>query len=245
MALANLGRFVDAISHATEAVRIAEGADHPFTLVEALTALGGVSLAKGDLDQAVGALERGLALSREWKFQSWATLSRLGYAHALSGRLPDARRLLEEVARSETTLSSMGVGRAIQVAWLGEAYALDQQLDDALERAQEALALAQGHEEHGHEAWAHRLLGEIALRRRDLPDAWAAEDHYRRALTLATELEMRPLMAHCHLGLGKFYRRTGRREQAGEYLTSAATMYREMDMGSWLEQAEAEMREVA
>ena len=89
------------------------------------------------------------------------------------------------------------------------------------------------------------LFIDARLRRRDLPDAWAAEDHYRRALTLATELEMRPLMAHCHLGLGKFYRRTGRREQAGEYLTSAATMYREMDMGSWLEQAEAEMREVA
>jgi tetratricopeptide (TPR) repeat protein len=244
MAFSNLGRFVDAISHATEAVRIAERADHPFTLVEALTALGGVSLAKGDLDHAIGALERGLALSREWKFQPWATISRLGYAYALSAHLPDARRLLEEVARSETTVSSMGVGRSIQVAWLGEVYALDQQLDDALERAQEALALAQNHEEHGHEAWAHRLLGQIALRRRDLPDARAAEDHFRRALTIATELEMRPLMAHCHLGLGKFYRRTGQCEQAREYLSTAATMYREMDIGSWLEHAEAEMRQL-
>ena len=244
MAFSNLGRFVDAISHATEAVRIAERADHPFTLVEALTALGGVSLAKGDLDHAIGALERGLALSREWNFQPWATISRLGYAYALSARLPDARRLLEEVARSETTVSSMGVGRSIQVAWLGEVYALDQQLDDALERAQEALALAQNHEEHGHEAWAHRLLGQIALGRRDLPDARAAEDHFRRALTLATELEMRPLMAHCHLGLGNFYRRTGQCEQAREYLSTAATMYREMDIGSWLEQAEAEMRQL-
>jgi class 3 adenylate cyclase/tetratricopeptide (TPR) repeat protein len=244
MAFSNLGRFVDAISHAMEAVRIAERADHPFTLVEALTALGGVSLAKGDLDHAIGALERGLALSREWKFQPWATISRLGYAYALSARLPDARRLLEEVARSETTVSSMGVGRSIQVAWLGEVYALDQQLDDALERAQEALALAQNHEEHGHEAWAHRLLGQIALGRRDLPDARAAEDHFRRALTLATELEMRPLMAQCHLGLGKFYRRTGQCEQAREYLSTAATMYREMDIGSWLEQAEAEMRQL-
>jgi class 3 adenylate cyclase/tetratricopeptide (TPR) repeat protein len=244
MAFSNLGRFVDAISYATEAVRIAERVDHPFTLAEALTALGGVSLAKGDLDHAIGALERGLALSREWKFQPWATISRLGYAYALSARLPDARRLLEEVARSETTVSSMGVGRSIQVAWLGEAYALDQQLDDALERAQEALALAQNHEEHGHEAWAHRLLGQIALRRRDLPDARAAEDHFRRALTIATELEMRPLMAHCHLGLGKFYRRTGQCEQARECLFTAATMYREMDMGSWLEQADADMREL-
>jgi hypothetical protein len=55
---------------------------------------------------------------------------------------------------------------------------------------------------------------------------------------------MRPLVAHCHLGLGKLYRRTGKREQAREHLTNATT-YREMDMRLWLEQAEAEMRELA
>jgi lipopolysaccharide biosynthesis regulator YciM len=50
---------------------------------------------------------------------------------------------------------------------------------------------------------------------------------------------MRPLVAHCHLGLGKLYRRTGEREQAREHLTTATTMYREMDMRFWLEQAKA------
>jgi hypothetical protein len=52
---------------------------------------------------------------------------------------------------------------------------------------------------------------------------------------------MRPLVAHCHLGLGKLYRRTGKRQEAQEHLTTATTMYREMDMRFWLEQAEAEM----
>ena len=42
-------------------------------------------------------------------------------------------------------------------------------------------------------------------------------------------------------GLGKLSRRTGRREQAQEHLTTATTMYREMDMRFWLEQAEAEL----
>ena len=53
---------------------------------------------------------------------------------------------------------------------------------------------------------------------------------------------MRPLIAHCHLGLGKLYRRTGDREQAQERLTIAATMYREMDMRFWLERAETERK---
>ena len=89
-----------------------------------------------------------------------------------------------------------------------------------------------------------RLLGEIAFRY-DPPHLDLAADRYRQALALADELGMRPLVAHCHLGLGKLYRRTGKREQASEHLTTATTMYREMDMTYWLEQAEAEMRELA
>jgi len=50
---------------------------------------------------------------------------------------------------------------------------------------------------------------------------------------------MRPLVAHCHLGLGKLYRCTGKGQESHEHLTSAATMYREMGMGFWLEQAQA------
>ena len=58
---------------------------------------------------------------------------------------------------------------------------------------------------------------------------------------LADELGMRPLVAHCHLGLGKLYRRTGKRQEAEEHLTTAAAMYREMDMRFWLDEAEAEL----
>ena len=144
--------------------------------MEALTALGGVALAKGDLHHAIGALERGVALGREWKFQPWATLSRLGYAYALAARLPDARRVLEEIAQSGTTLNSMGIGRAMQVAWLAETYALGRRLDDASERAQEALSLAQAHEEHGHEAYVVRLPASSGHTVAGLPEARAAED---------------------------------------------------------------------
>jgi len=55
---------------------------------------------------------------------------------------------------------------------------------------------------------------------------------------------MRPLVAHCHFGVSRLYRRTGKRQEAQEHLTLATTMYREMDMRFWLDQAEAEMREL-
>jgi hypothetical protein len=76
---------------------------------------------------------------------------------------------------------------------------------------------------------------------RDPPDPVMAEQAYNGALAVAAELGMRPLAAHCHLDLGKLYRRTGKREQAREQLTTATAMYREMDMGFWVEQAEAEL----
>ena len=92
-------------------------------------------------------------------------------------------------------------------------------------------------------AHALHLLGEIATHP-DRFDAESGEVHYREALALAEPRGMRPLVAHCHLGLGKLYRRTGQREQAHEHLTIATALYREMDMRFWLEQAEAEMKEL-
>jgi len=63
----------------------------------------------------------------------------------------------------------------------------------------------------------------------------------RAGRSLADELSMRPLVAHCHMGLGKLFRRTGDRAKADEHLATATAMYREMDMGFWLEKAEAEV----
>jgi tetratricopeptide (TPR) repeat protein len=119
--------------------------------------------------------------------------------------------------------------------YLGEAYVLADRLEDALEVAGRALALARERGQCGYEAWALRLLGEITAHR-DSPEH--ADGCYRDALALAEELGMRPLVAHCHLGLGKLYRRLGKSQEAQEHLTTATTMYREMDMQFWLDQAE-------
>jgi hypothetical protein len=85
-------------------------------------------------------------------------------------------------------------------------------------------------------------MGQIATSA-EPPDVTQAEQAYGRAIALAGELGMRPLVAHCHLGLGKLSGRTGKREQAQEHLNTATTMYREMGMTYWLEKAEAEMTE--
>ena len=82
------------------------------------------------------------------------------------------------------------------------------------------------------------LLGEIA-RASGAPEAEPAETHYRQALVLAEELGMRPLVAHCHLGLGTLYAEVGRQDEARAELSTAIDLYRAMEMTFWLPQAEA------
>ncbi len=91
------------------------------------------------------------------------------------------------------------------------------------------------------EAEACSRPGEIAAHR-DPPGIGEAEDHYSQALALAEELGMRPLIAQCHLGLGRLYRRIDNLEQAKRHLTTATSMMQEMQMGFWLKQAEAELK---
>jgi tetratricopeptide (TPR) repeat protein len=101
-----------------------------------------------------------------------------------------------------------------------------------------ALAHARAKQERGHEAWALRLLGEIAAQHEPL-DVEHAAAHYHQALTLAEELGIRPLQAHCHRGLGTLYATAGWQEQARAELSVAIELYRTMDMTFWLPQAEA------
>ena len=139
---------------------------------------------------------------------------------------------------------------ALWTTHLGHGLLIAGQGERAGALAQQARDLALAHKERGHEAYILHLLGEIALHRlgeialhRAAPDVEEAEARYRDAWALAKDLSMRPLAAHCHLGLGTLYRRTGADPRAQEHLTTAEAMYREMDMVFWLEKAELALRE--
>jgi hypothetical protein len=116
----------------------------------------------------------------------------------------------------------------------------DAQTEAARDRAEKGLALATELGERAFEAEALHVLSKISAGN-DVGHLEPAFVASRKAMELATDLGMRPLVAHCHLGLGKLYRRTDNREQAQEHLGTAATMYREMGMRFWLEQVEAEI----
>jgi tetratricopeptide (TPR) repeat protein len=206
--LAELGVFAEGIVRGEEAVQIAETTvDQPFTLSHAYLGAGLPHLRKGDLPQAITGLERSLGVCQAGDIQLILpyVASPLGYADALSGRLAEALPLLEQAVEQSAATKHMSF-YPLFVAHLGEAYLLAGRIADASQQARHALERSRDLKQRGHEAYALRLLGEIAAQRQP-PDAEAAEAAYRQAMTLADELGMRPLTAHCHLGLGTLYAR--------------------------------------
>jgi tetratricopeptide (TPR) repeat protein len=239
--LAEQGFFADAMNCADTARWLAETAGRRLDLGYALRAALFTYLWKGDFDHARAWGERLFELSRAEDLgvtQSMG-LAMLGYAEALSGHMARARSLLQEALAGSAERHVSGFDPLFG-AWLGEVLMLEARFVEAHDRTHIALALARGRRQRGYEAWALRLLGEIGAHGGP-PDFASAEGAFREALTLATQLGMRPLVAHCHLGLGKLYLRTDRCEQARERLATATTMYRDMGMTNWLEKAVAEM----
>jgi tetratricopeptide (TPR) repeat protein len=243
--LAELGEFAEGIVRGEEAVQVAETTvDQPFTLSHVYLGIGLPHLRKGDLPQAIAALERSLGVCQTGNIQlvlPWAA-SALGYAYALSGRLAEALPLLEQAVEQSATMKQMAY-YPLWVAHLGEAYLLAGRIEDASQQARHALERSRDLKQRGHEAYALRLLGEITAQRQP-PDAESAAAAYQQAMTLADELGMRPLAAHCHLGLGTLDARTGRLEQARAELSAAMALYRAMDMTFWLSRAEAALPQV-
>jgi class 3 adenylate cyclase/tetratricopeptide (TPR) repeat protein len=241
LSLAELGDLANGIAQGEEVVRIAEWVGQPFSLVNACLMLSGIYIIKGDLEKATPLAERSLDICQSAEIVSEVSraAAQLGYAYLHSGRIADALTLLEQAVKRPT----MKRFYTPQVSWLGEAYLLAGRREEANQVASRALSLARDKRERGNQAWAMRLLGEIVASK-DTPDIGEAENRYIQAVTLAEELGMRPLLAHCHLGLGRLYRRTGKQQQAKEHIVTATAMMREMEMGLWLERAEGELKEL-
>jgi tetratricopeptide (TPR) repeat protein len=209
------------------------------TLIMVHGSLGSLYLAQGDLEHAIRVLEQGLALCRASGHRDWLTgiMASLGSASALQGRLTEGRALLAEAIEEEIRMGALR-GHANRIARLSEVCQLEGHRKEAGQHARQALDLARQLKERGNEAYALHPLG-VVHTHADPPEAEQAEGYYQQALALAEELGMRPLQAHCHLGLGTLYARIGRQERARAALTTAIALYCAMDMTFWLPQAEA------
>jgi tetratricopeptide (TPR) repeat protein len=238
--LAELGQFDEAAAPAAAAIQIAEGTHQPLATVWAHGAAGYFQMVRGDWATARLRYERAIEVASEGQLgldlptvlspSAW-TLAYLGESTEALNRAQEAERCIERFGSYNALAPAFYLRVCRCYLRLGRMDEVERVLPRLLETAPQFVA------QHAH---ALHLRGEIAAH----PDRWqpeTAEDCYCRALVLAEGRGMRPLAAHCHLSLGKLYRRTGQREPAQDHISTATAMYREMGMRFYLEQAEAEM----
>jgi tetratricopeptide (TPR) repeat protein len=235
--LRELGRFADGVAYGDEALQVAEAGGRPDDRLAVYSVVGYLHVHQGILHQAIPLLERAVALSQDANIPIFYSISApfLALAYALVGRATDALAVLGQVG------GNTGVPTPSLIC--GEAYLHAGCVEEAHRLAQRGLAHTRHHKMRGSEARALWLLGEIAMRH-DPPEVAQAEAHYQQSLALAEELGMRPLQAHCHLGLGTLYTKTGQREQARADLSTALDLYRAMEMLFWIPQAEVALAQV-
>ena len=245
--LVERGDFAEARAMAEEALTIARTARHEFSRITAQEILGVVHFCRGELRKALDNLEQAFlsVLSSGWSAPRLAIGGRdawLGLVYAELGRIDDALAVLDRALDRNSARTESQEVRVLLCA--GQAYLTTGHGEAARDLTARALASSRERGERGHEALAHWLFGELSDRL-DPGDARTAEAHYNEALVLAEPRGMRPLVAHCHAGLAKLYRRAGKRTESDEHFAAATSMYREMGMAYWREKAEAEMRRLA
>jgi tetratricopeptide (TPR) repeat protein len=178
-----------------------------------------------------------MGLCQDWYiplFMPWLAAA-LGVAYALDGRVVAGLALVEHGVEQAVAMGTLRQ-LAPSIVGLSETYLLAGHLEDAHRRVTQAVDLARQYQQRGQQAWALWLLDE-SMARQASPENEPAADHYRQAL--ADELGMRPLQAHCHLGLGTLYHKIGRQEEAKAALSTALALYRAMKMTFWQTRAEA------
>ncbi len=231
--LAELGEFAEAVDRGGEAIRLAQAAGHPFSQAHAQLALGGTLLRQGRLAEAIAVLERGLALTKDAPFLYAPTAGDLGVIYTLSGRAIAGVELAERAVAQAERMGRLG-RLSLIVTHLGEAYFFAGRPADAARQAEHALKLSVDRGERGNQVYAHRLIGLIASEDGP-PRVEVARHHFDLALALGETLAMRPLVARCHLALGRLARRLGDVDAARFHLGAATALLEAMQMRYWLD----------
>ena len=241
--LAQIGNFKESLRYGEEAIQTATERDYPLSIVFAYYAVGAVALIQGQFDQAIAALEHALKVCEavEIPVQRPLVVSGLATAYAFVGRSDEALRLLESTADRSVWMTGTGsrqapLGKAMGMVCDVQTYILAGRHSEAEALARRALVVFGESKHRGSEAWLGCLLGDL-LAHHHPAELLDAEASYKEALTLAQQLEMRPLQAHCYLGLGEVHAQSANRSVARSELHTAIELYRAMSMPFWVAKA--------
>ena len=232
LGMAELGNFdkFEEIGH--EALEIAEQVQNALTLTFVYNFIAMAYLRLGKVESALPLLEKCYELCCISQVQGMHSYSAgsLGYAYLLAREPKRALSILEEGIKKDYLQASFWPTHPLIV--LADAYRAERKFVLANDTASRALGLANERGERGFEAWVIFVMAKINADTGRIVDA---KQWYQRALKQASDLSMRPLVAHCHKGLGNCYLKLGNETKAQLESKRADDIYRALGMTYWLE----------
>ncbi|MEN8226241.1 MAG: tetratricopeptide repeat protein, partial [Bacteroidota bacterium] len=242
--LAELGEFKEAEEWGQEGIKIAHQGKNLFSDTWIHATLGTVYLLERRLDSANKTLEQALALCR--KADALAAFSfiaaSLGHTYCLQGNPDAALPILEEAVKPHKSNLS-AVPTIYPLTALAEAYHLKGQTEKALHNLKKALDIFRKNGERGFGAWALYYMAKILVQGKS-GQVLQAIQSFHQAKEQAVELAMKPLIAHCHTGLGQAYVKMEKPSDARVELMVAIDLYNAMGISRWMPQAESTLNEI-
>jgi class 3 adenylate cyclase/tetratricopeptide (TPR) repeat protein len=231
--LAELGAFAEADIHAREAARRANASGQPDSIMWAHWGVGLVALIRGYAEEAMRVFDGLVGLCRAHDLDAYVSrvMAGLGCAKSRVGQVSEGLALLEQAVSLDTSAEPRTT-RTFALTALSEVYFLGGDLTRALTTANEAVQQARAYEERGAEAYACWVLA--TTESASAGDLDGAARTFQAAITIATELHLRPLLAHCYVGLGDLNERRGNRGEANEHWERGRQLFDALRMQPWI-----------
>jgi tetratricopeptide (TPR) repeat protein len=236
--LAFMGDFKMALRLFAEGVSIADTVKHPYAQTMIREEMGFCYLVMGDPAAAIKVLEEATEICYEYDVVTMkpALAGRLAHAFSEVGRIEEAIALVDSAFDEETF--RRGGRYALIYLLLAQS---NVQLragfpEDAISSAKEVEKLTGASGEQAFNAYALLALGNAYSACEEL-NVLFAEAAFLQARSVATQKDMKPLMAQCCLSLGRLLTVSGRREQAEAELIEASRRFRELKLNHLAQQA--------
>jgi CHAT domain-containing protein/Tfp pilus assembly protein PilF len=205
------------------AERIGDEQDFAF----AVSALGVISLSRGEFQQALEFFEQHLALEVVKRDRAWTarTLNNIGVVHREQGNYARALGYFERsLAASEAVGDKRLIGLGLNN--IGTIHGSQGNQAQALEYFQRALKLAQGSDDKPTIANALNNLGLTHYKQRDYPQAL---DYYQQSLALREKLNDKRGAASTLNNIGLVHREQGNHKRALEYYQQSLAIREKLD----------------
>jgi predicted ATPase len=230
-----LGHPEQALQRSHEALILAQGLSHPFSLGLALVMAALLHQLRRERRAAQERAEAAMTLATEQGFVEWLGAGSIvrGWALAEQGQGEEG---ITQMRQALAAFQAVGIeiGRAASLSWLAEAYGKEGQVEEGLTVLAEALAVVDKTRERIYEAELYRLKGQLTLQKFQVSGSKfqvenslgssvqslesEAEECFLKAIEIARKQQAKSLELRAVVSLARLWQQQGKKEEAWQML---------------------------